>query len=202
MWPAAVGNRAVPAGVNGAGGGTRTLKLFRARAPKAGVYANSTTPARPRSYRLHWQRVRLDGFARPNRERYLLGVSTTRRRRPALIALVMIAACGCLALGWWQWTRFQSASGSFQNLGYALAVAGCSRGSASTPTANSSDTKRRRRSLGSPTPSTRYRKGCCPNDLSHTARLRRPRATRVQRLPGRTRQGGQRNRQKQNRTTA
>lgn len=30
------------------------------------------------------------------------------------------AACGCLALGWWQWSRFQSTSGSFQNLGYAL----------------------------------------------------------------------------------
>jgi len=47
-------------------------------------------------------------------------VSTTRRRRPALIALVIFAACGCLALGWWQWTRFQSPSGTFQNLGYAL----------------------------------------------------------------------------------
>ncbi|MDT5087296.1 MAG: hypothetical protein QOG47_3 [Mycobacterium sp.] len=47
-------------------------------------------------------------------------MSTTRRRRPALIVLVMIAAAGCLALGWWQWTRFQSATGSFQNLGYAL----------------------------------------------------------------------------------
>jgi len=34
--------------------------------------------------------------------------------------LVIVAACGCLALGWWQWTRFQSASGTFQNLGYAL----------------------------------------------------------------------------------
>lgn len=33
---------------------------------------------------------------------------------------MILAACGCLALGWWQWTRFQSASGSFQNLGYAL----------------------------------------------------------------------------------
>lgn len=32
----------------------------------------------------------------------------------------MFAACGCLALGWWQWTRFQSVSGTFQNLGYAL----------------------------------------------------------------------------------
>ncbi len=25
-----------------------------------------------------------------------------------------------MALGWWQWTRFQSVSGTFQNLGYAL----------------------------------------------------------------------------------
>lgn len=47
-------------------------------------------------------------------------MSTTRRRRWALIALVFVAAAGCLALGWWQWTRFQSASGTFQNLGYAL----------------------------------------------------------------------------------
>ena len=47
-------------------------------------------------------------------------MSTTRRRRPALVALVVVAALGCLALGWWQWTRYESASGSFQNLGYAL----------------------------------------------------------------------------------
>lgn len=47
-------------------------------------------------------------------------VSTTRRRRPALIALVVLGAAGCLALAWWQWTRFESASGTFQNLGYAL----------------------------------------------------------------------------------
>ena len=47
-------------------------------------------------------------------------MSTTRRRRPALIALVIVAAAGCLALAWWQWTRFESASGTFQNLGYAL----------------------------------------------------------------------------------
>ena len=43
-----------------------------------------------------------------------------RHHRPALIILVIAAACGCLALGWWQWTRFQSPSGTFQNLGYAL----------------------------------------------------------------------------------
>jgi DNA-binding transcriptional regulator of glucitol operon len=47
-------------------------------------------------------------------------VSTTRRRRPALILLVVAAAAGCLALAWWQWTRWESTSGSFQNLGYAL----------------------------------------------------------------------------------
>jgi len=47
-------------------------------------------------------------------------VPTTRRRRFALILLVIVAAGGCLALGWWQWTRYESASGSFQNLGYAL----------------------------------------------------------------------------------
>ncbi|MEO8814594.1 MAG: hypothetical protein ABI307_08185 [Mycobacterium sp.] len=47
-------------------------------------------------------------------------MSTTRRRRPALILLVVVAASGCLALGWWQWARFQAAGGDFQNLGYAL----------------------------------------------------------------------------------
>lgn len=30
------------------------------------------------------------------------------------------ATGGCLALAWWQWSRFESTSGSFQNLGYAL----------------------------------------------------------------------------------
>ncbi|HYO00570.1 MAG TPA: hypothetical protein VET27_01180 [Mycobacterium sp.] len=47
-------------------------------------------------------------------------MSTTRRRRPALILLVTVAAAGCLGLAWWQWARYESASGSFQNLGYAL----------------------------------------------------------------------------------
>ena len=34
--------------------------------------------------------------------------------------LVVVAAAGCMALAWWQWTRFESATGTFQNLGYAL----------------------------------------------------------------------------------
>ncbi|MFC4377799.1 transcriptional regulator [Nocardia halotolerans] len=40
--------------------------------------------------------------------------------RAALIALVIVVALGCLALAWWQWERFDSATGTGQNLGYAL----------------------------------------------------------------------------------
>jgi DNA-binding transcriptional regulator of glucitol operon len=47
-------------------------------------------------------------------------MSTTRRRRPALVALVIIAALTCLGLAWWQWERFQAVTGTGQNLGYAL----------------------------------------------------------------------------------
>ncbi|MCF3940423.1 transcriptional regulator [Gordonia sp. Z-3] len=43
-----------------------------------------------------------------------------RRHRPALIALVVVAATACLALAWWQWDRYESSSGTAQNLGYAL----------------------------------------------------------------------------------
>ncbi len=37
-----------------------------------------------------------------------------------LIVFVIAAAATCLALGWWQWDRYESASGTGQNLGYAL----------------------------------------------------------------------------------
>ena len=43
-----------------------------------------------------------------------------RRRKYGLLVLAVIAAAGCLALGWWQLSRWESNSGSFQNLGYAL----------------------------------------------------------------------------------
>ncbi|MBT0568256.1 transcriptional regulator [Williamsia sp. CHRR-6] len=46
--------------------------------------------------------------------------SSGRRRRPALIALVVVAALTCLGLAYWQWVRFESTSGTGQNLGYAL----------------------------------------------------------------------------------
>ncbi|HPX37826.1 MAG TPA: hypothetical protein PLH92_06100 [Mycobacterium sp.] len=42
------------------------------------------------------------------------------RRRLGLLILALIGAGGCLTLGWWQWSRWESNSGSFQNLGYAL----------------------------------------------------------------------------------
>ncbi|MXP22609.1 transcriptional regulator [Gordonia sp. HNM0687] len=49
------------------------------------------------------------------------GSSTAgRRHRPALIALVVVAATACLVLAWWQWDRYESSSGTAQNLGYAL----------------------------------------------------------------------------------
>lgn len=31
-----------------------------------------------------------------------------------------MSALGCLALGWWQWERFESVGGDGQNLGYAF----------------------------------------------------------------------------------
>lgn len=43
-----------------------------------------------------------------------------RRHRASLILVVALGALGCLALGWWQWTRYESAGGTGQNLGYAL----------------------------------------------------------------------------------
>ncbi|MFF0814511.1 transcriptional regulator [Rhodococcus sp. NPDC003318] len=45
---------------------------------------------------------------------------TSPRRRPALIVFVIVAAAACLALGYWQWTRFESVGGTGQNLGYAF----------------------------------------------------------------------------------
>ena len=42
---------------------------------------------------------------------------------PGLLAAfppALVMGVAGLALGWWQWTRFESSSGTFQNLGYAL----------------------------------------------------------------------------------
>ena len=34
--------------------------------------------------------------------------------------LCLVALVACCGLAYWQWTRFESASGTFQNLGYVL----------------------------------------------------------------------------------
>ncbi len=36
------------------------------------------------------------------------------------VIFLAVLICATLGLAWWQWTRFQSGSGTFQNLGYAL----------------------------------------------------------------------------------
>jgi len=38
----------------------------------------------------------------------------------ALLALCGLCLVGCVLLAWWQWNRFESASGTLQNLGYVL----------------------------------------------------------------------------------
>lgn len=43
-----------------------------------------------------------------------------RRHRPALALLAVVGALICLGMAWWQWDRYESASGTAQNLGYAL----------------------------------------------------------------------------------
>ncbi|AKK09559.1 membrane protein [Corynebacterium testudinoris] len=49
------------------------------------------------------------------------GKKRERKRVRASHLVFLTLAVGCtLALAWWQWSRFQEGSGTFQNLGYAL----------------------------------------------------------------------------------
>lgn len=41
-------------------------------------------------------------------------------RRLLIGVLCLISLLGSVGLAWWQWDRFESASGTFQNLGYVL----------------------------------------------------------------------------------
>jgi DNA-binding transcriptional regulator of glucitol operon len=41
-------------------------------------------------------------------------------RAVAIVAVSLIAVVGGALLAWWQWTRYQSATGTLQNLGYVL----------------------------------------------------------------------------------
>lgn len=40
--------------------------------------------------------------------------------RVSHVIFLAIAVVACISLAYWQWTRFQAGSGTFQNLGYAL----------------------------------------------------------------------------------
>ncbi|WP_460438966.1 hypothetical protein [Amycolatopsis stemonae] len=41
-------------------------------------------------------------------------------RRLVIVATSLVSLLVCCGLAWWQWDRFMSASGTFQNLGYVL----------------------------------------------------------------------------------
>jgi hypothetical protein len=41
-------------------------------------------------------------------------------RRLAIVLVCLCSLVVCCALAWWQWERFSSANGTFQNLGYVL----------------------------------------------------------------------------------
>jgi DNA-binding transcriptional regulator of glucitol operon len=43
-----------------------------------------------------------------------------RSRGLAIVAVSLVALAGGALLAWWQWTRYESASGTLQNLGYVL----------------------------------------------------------------------------------
>lgn len=45
---------------------------------------------------------------------------TRRHNRIGLIIFVIVAVAACLALGYWQLSRYSSSAGTAQNLGYAL----------------------------------------------------------------------------------
>ncbi|OLF16020.1 hypothetical protein [Actinophytocola xanthii] len=41
-------------------------------------------------------------------------------RRLGIVVVCVVSLIGCVGLAWWQWQRFESSSGSWQNLGYVL----------------------------------------------------------------------------------
>jgi DNA-binding transcriptional regulator of glucitol operon len=41
-------------------------------------------------------------------------------RRAGIVALCVLSLVACVGLAWWQWQRFESSTGTWQNLGYVL----------------------------------------------------------------------------------
>ncbi|WP_181771179.1 hypothetical protein [Amycolatopsis pittospori] len=46
--------------------------------------------------------------------------SSVALRRLGIAGVCLVSLALCCGLAWWQWERFSSASGTFQNLGYVL----------------------------------------------------------------------------------
>jgi DNA-binding transcriptional regulator of glucitol operon len=41
-------------------------------------------------------------------------------RRAGIVLLCVLSLVACVGLAWWQWQRFESGTGTWQNLGYVL----------------------------------------------------------------------------------
>jgi len=41
-------------------------------------------------------------------------------RRAGIVAVCVLSLVACVGLAWWQWQRFESNTGTWQNLGYVL----------------------------------------------------------------------------------
>jgi DNA-binding transcriptional regulator of glucitol operon len=41
-------------------------------------------------------------------------------RRAGIVAVCVLSLVACVGLAWWQWQRFESSTGTWQNLGYVL----------------------------------------------------------------------------------
>ncbi|PXY30642.1 hypothetical protein [Prauserella flavalba] len=49
-----------------------------------------------------------------------MSLSSTTARRLAIVGVSVLSLIICCGLAWWQWERYSSAGGTFQNLGYVL----------------------------------------------------------------------------------
>lgn len=50
----------------------------------------------------------------------IVPASSATMRRLGIVGVCLTSLVLCCGLAWWQWERFSSASGTFQNLGYVL----------------------------------------------------------------------------------
>jgi hypothetical protein len=49
-----------------------------------------------------------------------VGDVSSNARKVLVIGVSVLSFAACVGLAWWQWQRFESVNGTFQNLGYVL----------------------------------------------------------------------------------